>query len=203
MFENFSKLSPHFDPADCQNWKKCNISALYRILVFNETFLNIFSIQSMLSNSRKEWKLQMLCCLFNQLFFSFPLWYYYALKLFTWHHMVTLAILPRMFFVGCFHPSATEAFLINCTSCFHPFWVGKRGFVLFFRSLNNEKFNEAPTPIGRSVKNLPPPFRLAGRDKKPDVPFGARESLAKWSWRQSVKHKKWEDRLASKGGVLF
>ena len=71
VFENFSKLSPHFDPADCQNWKKYNISALYKILFFNETFLNIFSIQSMLSNSRKEWKLQMLCCLFNQLFSRF------------------------------------------------------------------------------------------------------------------------------------
>ena len=44
---------------------------IYRILFFNETFLNMFSIQSMLSNSRKEWKLQMLCCLFNQLFSRF------------------------------------------------------------------------------------------------------------------------------------
>ena len=90
--------------------------------------------------------------------------------------MVTLAILYVL--GGLLSPLRSPS-LINCTSGFHPFWVGKRGFVLFFRSLNNEKFNEAPTPIGRSVKNLPPPFRLAGRDKKPDVPFGARESLAK------------------------
>ena len=91
----------------------------------------------------------MLCCLFNQLFFSFPLWYYHALKLFTWHHMVTLAILYVL--GGLLSPLRSPS-LINCTSGFHPFWVGKRGFVLFFRSLNNEKFNEAP--IGRSVKNL-------------------------------------------------
>ena len=90
--------------------------------------------------------------------------------------MVTLAILYVL--GGLLSPLRSPS-LINCTSGFHPFWVGKRGFVLFFRSLNNEKFNEAPTPIGRSVKNLPPPLRLAGRDKKPDVPFGARESLAK------------------------
>ena len=64
--------------------------------------------------------------------------------------MVTLAILYVL--CGLLSPLRSPS-LINCTSCFHPFWVGKRGFVLFFRSLNNEKFNEAP--IGRrSVKNL-------------------------------------------------
>ena len=63
--------------------------------------------------------------------------------------MVTLAILYVL--CGLLSPLRSPS-LINCTSGFHPFWVGKRGFVLFFRSLNNEKFNEAP--IGRSVKNL-------------------------------------------------